>query len=125
MSLISQFTPQLFQLVISLSIFLCYLIVSRKINQRKDLEKKYEESLNAILFLLATEDNHCRNNEESGGKSLRNTMRQYTKIETKLNWDSKFSKSNCLNELEKIKSKKINSKNFFIDSLLTIFLKVK
>jgi len=125
MSLIEQFSSELFQLALSLSMLLCFIVVSRKNTQRKNLEKKYEEALNAILFLLETESNHCKNNEVVSGNSLRNTMRSHTKMETNLTWNSSFSKSNCIEEINKIKNGK-NVNNALFTELIKLFvLKVK
>ena len=46
-----------------------------------------------MQFILLAEDNHCRNNENLAA-AIKKYHETYTKIETKLNGDSKFSKSN-------------------------------
>ena len=123
MTVINLLTPYLLQLAISLCILLCFLITSRKQKQKKDLEKKYSEALNAIVFLLHTEEKHCRNNEENFDKTLRNTMRKQTNIENNIIWNSKFSMGNCMKEINKIKDNKLKNKNVAIEALQMLFLK--
>jgi hypothetical protein len=115
-------TPLLLKVVAILVMVLSFLVVARKTKEKENIQKKYEESIEAILFLLETEDNHCRNNEENFNKTLRTTMRKYTKIGTNWKWSGKFSKANCELELQKLKNKKSNS-NFSIEIIQNILLK--
>jgi hypothetical protein len=121
--IISNLTPILLQLALSLAVFLCFLVTSRKTKQTKNLEKKNEDLLNAVLFLLKLEEEHCRNNKDNFGKTLRNTMRQHAEVESQIVWNSKFSHANCVKELKKIKDNKSKNKNFYGEALQSLLLK--
>ncbi len=104
-----------FNAILALVVLFVFIFISKTIKEKKAVKKKYMESLEAVLFLLKTEDNHCQNNEENFNKSLRNTMRKYTKLETELSWSGKFSRANCESELTKLKEQEESN---FITNLL-------
>ena len=109
-----------FNAFLALIVLFVFLFIGKTIKEKRKIKKKYKESLEAILFLLKTEDNHCQNNEENFNKSLRNTMRKYTKIETELSWSGKFSRANCEAELNKFKNQE--ESNFIMNLLKKLML---
>lgn len=121
--IISNLTPILLQTALALLVFLCFLVTNRRTKQTKNIEKKNEDLLNAVVFLLKLEEEHCRNNKDNFGKTLRNIMRKHAEVESQLVWNSKFSHANCIKELQKIKDNKSKNKNFYGEALQSLLLK--
>lgn len=123
MTLITALTPTLLHLVLCLTILLATLIVLRKKDTVGKLEKSKEELLNNILFLLENEEKHCEEHKFQQGKSLRTTMRNRVETESNLSWNSKYSKSACLSELNKIKNNKSKDQTFVVELFKGLLLK--
>lgn len=123
MALITELTPLLLKVALVLVILLVSLIVLRKKQSDNKMEEKYEASLKAVLFLLHNEEKHCEEHNLQHGQTFKNTMRKRVTIEDGLTWNSKFSKSGCLSELNKLKSNKKKDQTFLIEFFKGLLLK--
>lgn len=78
------------------------MVSIRKYFAAKKIISNYYLLLKDASFLLSVEDLHCRNNEELYGKSMKNKIRSYVKVETGKTWSGKFTESRITKELENL-----------------------